>query len=113
MKQQAFPDGLLELCAVVNSAEPGERPKDVLRRKLTLRFAERTVGTMRYYQAMQQQVKPELVLRVQRHDNIDASDIVLLRGKQFCVTRVQLVPDLEPPCMDLEVTRLEQYYALR
>lgn len=111
MKQQTFLDGILELCAVENHSEPGERPKDVLRHKLNLRFAERTVGTMRYYQAMQQQIKPELVLRVQRLEGICPGDVVLLRGKQYQLTRVQLVPDVKPSCVDLELMRLEQYYA--
>ncbi len=109
MRQQTYNDGLVDVYAVKNVASPGDTPKEGLAFKLRLRFEERTVGISRYYQAMQQQVKPERVLRMQRHETVCAGDMVVFNGRRYRVERVQYIKDVTPPSMDLEIGRWEQY----
>lgn len=111
MQQQSYNDGVVELFGLKNIAEAGGTPKDTLFRKERMCFERRTLGMTRYYSALQNNVKLGQLLRVQRRASILAGDVAVVDGVQYKIERVQCPKDVTPPSMDLELSRLEQYYA--
>lgn len=109
-KGQAFKDGLVTICRLVDLAKPGDRPKEGLAPKETLRFHRRTVGMKRYYTAMQANQQVDAVIRCPFRDTVTAQDVAVLEGKQYRVTLVQRPEGIAPPVMDLTLSRLERNY---
>lgn len=113
-KKPAFRDGVLTVCTVENVAAPGKRPVNGLRRKVTLRYDERTVGLNRYYTAKQDNVRVDAVLRCPRRRDVCAQDIAIpIDGQQYEIKLVQYPENIVPPVMDLTLTRLESPYEIR
>ncbi len=110
---QAFNDGVAKIYSVGNIAEPGNMPKDGLALKLDrpLPYDERTVGISRFWTAKQEQTKIERLLRFPRVNSVRREDVVIpVDGEQYRIVQVQYPPDVEPPCMDLSLERLEVAY---
>ena len=109
---QSYPDGMVRLYTVENAAEPGDAPKERLALRHSLRYEERTVGVTRHYAAMQANDRVDMVLRCQRVP-VSALDVAIPNdGKQYRITLIQHPKDVEPPCMDLTLRRLEMDYEL-
>lgn len=111
-KAQTYNDGVVRLYRVSDAAAPGCAPveRPVLRGRL--RYEERTVGVTRHYAAMQARDRIDLVLRCPRFP-VSALDVAVPNdGRQYRVTLVQHPKDVEPPCMDLTLQRLEMDYEL-
>ena len=105
---QDYNDGIVTIYAAEDSAQPGYQPKPTLTKKYTLRYDEQRVGIQRYYEAMQNQVQVERVLRVPRA-KITNQDIAETEdGVKYRIDLVQTVDLVYPPSLDLTLTRYEQ-----
>ena len=105
---QDYNDGIVTIYAAADSAQPGYQPKPTLTKKYTLRYDEQRVGIQRYYEAMQNQVQVERVLRVPRA-KITNQDIAETEdGVKYRIDLVQTVDLVYPPSLDLPLTRYEQ-----
>ncbi len=112
-KIQTFNDGVVSIYTVGNIATAGNMPKEGLTLKFEkpLPYEERTVGMGRYWAAMQNQVKVQQMLRVQRINNLSTQDVAIpIDGEQYKIVQVQYPKDVEPPCMDLSLERLVAEY---
>jgi len=108
---QTYNDGICQICEVTNIADPGEMPKDGLKEKVKLRYEERTVGMSRFWSAMQDHARIDMLIRTQRIRGVNNFDIVVLSdGEQYEIKQIQYPKDVEPPSMDLSLTRLETKY---
>ena len=105
---QDYNDGIVTIYAAADGAQPGYQPKPTLTKKCTLRYDEQRVGIQRYYEAMQNQVQVERVLRVPRA-KITNQDIAETEdGVKYRIDLIQTVDLVYPPSLDLTLTRYEQ-----
>lgn len=113
-KPQTFNDGVVNIYSVGNIAAPGNMPKEGLTLKVgSLRYKERTVGMNRFWAAMQNQTRVDLMLRVQRLRNISPHDVAIPNdGEQYKIIQVQYPEDVEPSVMDLSLERIDAVYDL-
>ena len=114
---QSYNDGVCKIYKVENTALPGDMPVDGLVLKQTLRYKERTVGLNRFYQAMQNNIKVDFVIRCPEVRGLSekATDILVaipIDGQQYKVMQIQYIEDAEPPTMDLTLERLGENYAV-
>lgn len=108
---QTFNDGIVNIYSVENIAASGNKPKYKTSTKIeNLRFEERIVGMSRYWTALQEQAQIEKLIRVLRINSVTIHDVAILDGQQYDIVQVQYFPDVEPPCMDLSLERLEVAY---
>jgi SPP1 family predicted phage head-tail adaptor len=105
-----FESGIVQICDVRDCAEPGRKPIEKLVPKARLRFEERQVGVTRYYNARQNQVQIEHLIRVPRHDCVSTQDVAIISGKQYRIDSIQTMADTYPPSMDLTLVKIEQDY---
>jgi SPP1 family predicted phage head-tail adaptor len=106
-----FPDGIVRIYSVGNSAAPGKMPVKLLTQKLELRYYERTVGLTRFYTAMQANVNVKYVLRCPYRPEVSAQDIAVPNdGKQYRIRLVQRIEDSAPLVMDLTLEGLREVY---
>lgn len=116
MQSQTFNDGVVNIYSANNIASPGEMPKEELKHKVgPIRYKERTVGMSRYWAAMQNNVKVDMVIRVPcapiRLETVSTQDIVIpIDGQQYKIVQIQKPEDIYPPVMDLSLERLVQKY---
>jgi len=92
-------------------------PRDGLVLKNSLRYKERTVGMSRFYNAMQNNIKVDSVIRCPEVRGLSekATDIlvaILIDGQQYTVKQIQYIEDATPPSMDLTLERLGESYAV-
>lgn len=108
---QNYPDGVVTVCSVADSAAPGYRPKAALRPTITLRYEERRLGIQRYYEGKQNQAQIERVIRVPRAGGVSSQDVAVTEdGAQYRIDMVQAVTDVYPPSVDLTLARIDQKY---
>lgn len=106
---QDYNDGLVTVFSVSDEAEPGTMPIEKLTPKIKLRYAEQRLGINRYYMGMQNQIRIERIIRVQRAGNVSTQDAAMTEdGKQYRIDLVQTVPDVYPTSLDLTLYRVEQ-----
>ena len=90
-------------------AQPGYLPQVQLTEKVTLRYEERSLGLQRYFNAQQNQVQAERVIRCPRYAGVTNQDVAGTEdGTRYRIDLVQAVMDVYPPCMDLTLARYEQ-----
>lgn len=108
---QPFCSGIVSVYSVRDTAVTGYRPKETLTLKLSLRYDERRLGIQRYYDAMQNQIQVERVLRVPRAGNINSQDVAITEdGRQYRIDLVQDASGVYPPSLDITLTKIEQEY---
>ena len=106
---QCFDDGVVTVYTAQNKAEPGYHPRIELAEKVRLRYEERSLGIQRYYNAAQNQIQIERVIRVPRYAGVTNQDIAQTEdGTYYRIDLVQAVMDVYPPCMDLTLAKYEQ-----
>ena len=108
---QDFNDGVVTVYAVTDSAQPGyqAKPQLVEPPKLILRYEEQRLGIKRYYDAMQNQIQVERVIRVPRAGQITNQDAAVTEdGRRYRIEMVQTVQDVWPPCLDLTLAKYSQ-----
>lgn len=112
IKQNPLTDGVVRIYSVENTADPGDMPVPTPTIKHTLRYRERTVGIKRYYTALQNDVKVDILLRVPCMRDVSTQDIAVLHnGQTYRINQVQYPEGIVPPVMDLSLTRLEVDYS--
>lgn len=119
---QAFNDGMVTVYDVRDEAVMGFMPSPVYQVKTTLAYQERKLGIKRYYDARQNQVRVERVIRVPKPSGVfqpegDVPEPMRITnqdaartedGKLYRIDLVQSVPDVYPPSLDLTLAVYEQ-----
>jgi len=110
MKPQTFNDGVVNIYTVGNTAAPGSMPQEGLTLKVgPLRYKERTVGLNRFWAALQNQARVDLLLRVPQIREVSTHDIAIPNdGKHYDIVQIQYPEDIEPPVMDLSLERIKE-----
>lgn len=104
---QSFNDGVVNIYKVGDIALPGDMPKEGLVLQQTLRYKERTVGLNRFYAALQNSIKVDLVIRCQQIRSVSTQDVAILQnGQQYEIKQIQYPEDADPHVMDLTLERL-------
>jgi len=99
---------------VTDGAKPGFAPVPVLERKAALRYEELRVGLTRYYQARQNQVQVEKVIRVPKGADVSPQDVAVTEdGRQYRIDQVQLAQDVWPASLDLTLAKPVQVYEIQ
>lgn len=121
---QPFNSGLVSVYAVTDTAQPGYRPKGSLTLTVKLPFENIKLGIQRYFEAKQNQVEIERVIRVpnpglqypiSNQDIVQLTERVMKEGespKQYRIELVQIAEGVFPPSLDLSLSRIEQEYSL-
>lgn len=107
---QCYNDGVVTIYDVRDEAVFGFLPSPVYQVKTTLAYQERKLGIKRYYDARQNQVRVERVIRVPRPlAPITSQDVAVTEdGQRYRIDLVQSVPDVYPPSLDLTLAVFEQ-----
>lgn len=106
---QATNDGTVQICDVVDVAEPGYKPVKKLKPKILLRYENQRVGIQRFYSGMQNQIQVDRVIRVQKALVVTTQDVAVTEdGTEYRIKQVQDVMDVYPKCLDLTLTRIDQ-----
>lgn len=107
-KPGTYNDGVCQIYAVKNKAPPGGLHQDALVFKIGgLRYSNRMVGVARYYTAKQNNVRADRLIRVPRREEISVRDVCVVGGLQYRIEQVQHPPEVQPPCLDLTLGRLD------
>ena len=107
---QPYTSGLVTIYTVTDSARPGYQPVQTLTQKIQIRYEEQRLGIQRYYEAQQNQIEVERVIRVPRAVSITNQDVAITEdGRQYRIDLVQNA-DVYPPSLDLTLAKIEQEY---
>lgn len=109
---QSYNSGILTVYRVTDGARPGFAPAPVLTPPgIRLRYEELKLGLTRYYEARQNQVMIEMVVRVPKGPDISTQDVAVTQdGRQYRIDLVQLADGVWPPSLDLTLAKPEQVY---
>lgn len=113
---QPFKDGVALFYLVKNIANAGNLPKEALEERIpnALPYDELKVGITRFWSASQEHSKIERLLRFPRVDQVKREDVTIpIDGEQYKIVQIQYPPEVNPPCMDLSLERLEVAYEIR
>lgn len=106
---QSYNDGFVRVFSVSDEAQPGYQPIERLTEKVRLDYDERRAGLYRHYEARQNQIRVERVIRVQHAGGVTSQDVVEdEQGRRYRVDLVQLVPDVYPVSDDLTLVAYRQ-----
>ena len=116
-KRQSYPDGLVDIYKVTDMAQPGDLPVEGLVLKNSLRYKERTVGMSRFYNALQNNIKVDFVIRCPEvrglsEKNTDILVAILIDDQQYKVVQIQYIEDAQPASMDLTLEKIGESYAV-
>lgn len=121
---QCFNSGLASIYAVTDTAQPGYRPVETPTLTVKVTFENIKLGIQRYYEAKQNQVEVERVIRVpnpgpqyliSNQDIVQLTELAKQEGespKQYRIELVQMAEGIYPPSLDLTLSRIEQEYSL-
>lgn len=107
---QSYGDGVVIIYSESDGAPAGLLPRPVLTRKLRLDYQEQKLGVQRYYQAKQNQIHVERVIRVQRSPvEITSQDVAITEdGRRYRIDLIQAVRDVWPASLDLTLVAYTQ-----
>lgn len=106
---QCYNDGFVHVYSVSDEARPGFQPIERLTEKVALKYEERRAGLQRHYEARQNQIRVERVIRVQHAGGVTSQDVVVdEHGRSYRVDLVQFVPDVYPQSDDLTLVAYRQ-----
>lgn len=120
---QCYNDGTVTVYDVRSDAVKGYMPTPSYQVKAKLPYQERKLGIRRYYDARQNQVRVERVIRVPKPSGVfqpedDAPEPLRITsqdaartedGQLYRIDLVQSVPEAYPPSLDLTLAVYEQY----
>ena len=101
-KIQVFNDGIMALYSISDDDSlslimPG------------IRFELRTVGSKRFFEAMEQQHRADKVIRIPKYaPETNANTVVLIEGRQYTVLQTQDISDTAPECRQLTLEELKE-----
>lgn len=104
---EVYTDGVVEICTVTDGAVPGLLPREELTPRIKLYYQERKLGVMRNYQAAQNLIKIERVIRVPAPtEPITSQDAAITEdGRRYRIDLVQVVTEVWPRSLDLTLVR--------
>lgn len=107
---QTYNDGYVRIYRESDSAAPGRQPVPELTLLIKQPYEERQLGIRRYYEAKQNQMTIQRVLRVQRTSvAISSQDVALTEdGKRYRIDLVQSMQNVYPPSLDLTLVAYSQ-----
>lgn len=107
---QAYNDGIVSINTVTDGAAAGLLPAPTLTEKARLCYQERALGIRRYYDAKQNQINIQRVIRVPRPAvEITNQDVAVTEnGKRYRIDLIQTVSDIYPPSLDLTLVDYDQ-----
>lgn len=107
---QAFNDGVVTISSVTDGAAAGFLPSPTLTQKVKLCYQERKLGIKRYYDAKQNQIHVERVIRVPMPpEEITSQDVAETEtGTLYRIDLIQMVKDVYPPSLDLTLALYAQ-----
>jgi SPP1 family predicted phage head-tail adaptor len=73
-------------------------------------FERRKVGITRFYEAMQENVEVDAVLRIPGQVKVSTQDYCIIDGTQYGIHQVQDISDTLPPSRDLTLKKTEAVY---
>lgn len=108
-----FDDGVLQICSVVNAADPGDKPVRQLSVVESFHFGYDQLGITRYYTAMQAHQQIEAVVNIPGWNRIAVESVAVLEdGTQYVVRMVQPQTDEDGlRITKLSLERITQNYA--
>ena len=108
---QSYNDGVVAIHKTEDTARAGYQPVITLVEPAAwrLRYAELRLGLQRYYEARQNQVEVERVIRVPRVTGITNQDVAVTEdGRKYRIDMVQSADDVYPPSLDLTLAKISQ-----
>lgn len=108
-------DGVLYLCTLTNTADPGAMPVQRLTKVAKYWYGERTVGYNRLYAARGVNEDIDMLVRIAHTRAVRAGMYAVLgNGEQYRINAVQQVEDDSTGlrATDLSLRRLEENYEL-
>ena len=103
---QAYPDGIVRIYRMANSAGAGGMPNASLTLAETLPYRQKTVGVTRYFNGLQADYAIDNRIRTPRRDGVTTQDVAETHdGTRYWIRQVQYPEDVAPPCMDLSLER--------
>lgn len=106
---QTYNNGIIRIYAVTNTAAPGRKPQIGETLIETLPYEEQSIGVTRYYQARQNQVNIEKVVRVPFRQALNNKMTAKLEdGEAYRIDFVQPRLDVFPASMDLTLKQYDQ-----
>ena len=108
---QGYNDGVVAIHKTEDTAKPGYQPVITLVEPAAwrLRYAELRLGIQRYYEARQNQVEVERVIRVPRVAGITSQDVAVTEdGRKYRIDMVQSADGVYPPSLDLTLAKISQ-----
>lgn len=110
---QTFNDGICSIFGKSNNSKQGNMPVIGLEKKADrVPFERRKVGIRRFYDAKQENVEIELLLRIPEAFHVSTQDICVVSGVQYGIYQVQDVTDTMPKAKDISLKKLEEKYEL-
>ena len=98
-----FDDGIIQICSVVNGADPGDKPVRMLSPVESFHFGYDNLGITRYYTALQAHQQIEAVVNIPGWNRIAVESVAVLEdGTQYAVRMVQPQTDED----GLRITKL-------
>lgn len=106
---QTFNSGIVRIYTITDVAEPGRKPQRKETLLETLPYEDQSIGVTRYYQARQNQIDIEKVIRVPFRQSLNNKMTVKLEdGEAYCIDFVQPRIDVFPAAMDLTLKQYDQ-----
>lgn len=108
---QEFNDGIVKIYWEVDTSESGHMPEPTPELKYTLCYQERKLGIKRYYDAKQNQIHVERVIRIPYYPGMAINSQFVAETEDRLLYRIDLVQkvmDVSPPCMDLTLVKYYQ-----
>ena len=93
-KTQTFNDGVCDLYTINDD-------DSITLIQSGLRFADKTVGSQRFFAAKDYQHSADCMIRIPYNYNIPANTVVIIGDVQFAVLQVQAILDTMPKCRQL------------
>ncbi len=107
---QTYGDGVVKIYAVSDGAAAGRLPAPVLTQKARLDYEELKLGVQRYYQAKQNQIHVERVIRVPRSpiEITNQDEAITEDGRRYRIDLIQPAKGVWPSSLDLTLTAYTQ-----
>lgn len=108
---QEFNDGIVKIYWEIDTSQSGHMPEPTPDLTHTLCYQERKVGIRRYYDAKQNQIHVERVIRVPCYPGMIINNQFVAQMEDNFLYRIDLVQkvmDVYPPCMDLTLVKYYQ-----
>lgn len=112
-----FDSGMVRICTLRNTAEPGSMPNEALVPVLSALFGERTVGYNRFYQAQGVNEQVDMLIRIWRTTEARIGMYAVLSHSendgQYRITNVQQMLDEDGlKVTDLTLKRMDDLYEI-